>query len=360
MYKVIMVMLLIVVFATGVSVAMADIASAPQTTQQLNAEVQEPISFPFPKAPVLTPEQESMLDKIVFSDKEVGDIIGKRDYVIIATGSWITQDNRDLIGGFIEILFNEPFKLDREWLDVHYEGDAKRGTADYIERTYRQELEVKKLNIRVDFAKQKVVDINALPFGQLPEDPPIAGGGEKGGVTSVSAISIPGGDMIVNFDFHSQSVSAGNADWPVTIIYGGDANVSNVKAMYWGGSGGTKYSNYNDDGGWEWDSDAGTKSTGITACHMRVYADNGNHSYNGTLGDYVWGTTHYDRYEGWPWPYDDEYGWSEDARAEILNRAQSQGHYTVQNYCWLANYLGNYWYGDHYYQCDGWASFVLM
>ncbi|MDD5094001.1 MAG: hypothetical protein PHV74_06445 [Dehalococcoidia bacterium] len=163
---------------------------------------------------------------------------------------------------------------------------------------------------------------------------------------------------VYNYDFHSREAAAFNVDWPVTIVFVGNASVSKVKALYWADHGEKKSFNFRDGDLSEWLEDEGTKSKGITACHMRLYAANGDYSQNVKLGKCVIGTTHYDKCEGWPWPWRHQVGWSEDAGREVLRIAKKKGYRTVEKMWNWNNYEEGYWEGNRWYQCDGWVSVI--
>lgn len=138
-----------------------------------------------------------------------------------------------------------------------------------------------------------------------------------------------GGDYFYNYDFGSPDdpPSRLNVDWPVTMMFTGNANINKVKKIYWGLAGPLQASpmhmKLNDGAGWVWDSDRGTKSLGLVNCHLRLYADSDDRLYNLTWGYFVIGTSHYDYYELNPNHY---HGLSEAAEAELSNKAEGSGY----------------------------------
>ncbi len=93
-----------------------------------------------------------------------------------------------------------------------------------------------------------------------------------------------GGDYFRDWDFIDQSSrTKANVDWPVTIIFMGNAEVDKVKngpLADFPVTGSTKWSRLEDRGSWVWDSDPGRKEhgcasyqNGFTFHHTRVYAD---------------------------------------------------------------------------------------
>ncbi|MBT9141493.1 MAG: hypothetical protein DDT30_02085 [Dehalococcoidia bacterium] len=119
--------------------------------------------IPESEIPQLTEAEETKVQGMVFSDVRVRELIGKRRYTIESIGVWINTKHQK-IGGFVEISFDEPFFADYNWPVIDCDVE-KYGEAYYREGTVHEALWVKKLNIRVDLQKGKVVDITPLPFG---------------------------------------------------------------------------------------------------------------------------------------------------------------------------------------------------
>ena len=129
-------------------------------------------------------------------------------------------------------------------------------------------------------------------------------------------------DWFFNYDFESASAASANCDWPVTIVFWGNATVAKVKAalsarlpIY----GNDMYGRLRDlplrRRGFVWATDRGVKTLSLSkALHMRLYADSDGHLSNATWGDYVLATTHYDVSELSSNP---TFGMSEDAAAAI-------------------------------------------
>jgi hypothetical protein len=70
-----------------------------------------------------------------------------------------------------------------------------------------------------------------------------------------------GGDSFRNFDFDSQKASAGNVDWPVDLVFWGNASVDKVYAgIGWSLAGSNEYARINDGTGAIWVASAGRKS----------------------------------------------------------------------------------------------------
>lgn len=129
-------------------------------------------------------------------------------------------------------------------------------------------------------------------------------------------------DRFWSYDFESTRAIGTNCDWPVTIVFWGNANVADVKAALSASlpfSGNAMWGYVADERvrkrPCRWGSDTGAKSFSLTsALHVRLYADADGRLTNGVWGDYVVATTHYDLNEFGGNP---TFGYSEDAAAAI-------------------------------------------
>ena len=82
-----------------------------------------------------------------------------------------------------------------------------------------------------------------------------------------------GGDSYQNYDFDSKTVAANNVDWPVDLVFWGNASISKVYTkINWSWSGSTEYERVNDGSGNAWVSSGGRKNTICTDTHYRIYA----------------------------------------------------------------------------------------
>jgi hypothetical protein len=182
-------------------------------------------------------------------------------------------------------------------------------------------------------------------------------------------------DRFWNYDCEKQV--AGDpavCDWPVTIVFWGNASVDKVKAalraslpIY-----GIDEYLYASDGyhrRWLWDADTGVKSLNITKfLHMRVYGSRWGRLSNATWGSYVLATTHYDIDELTANPTS---GRSEEAaaaiealcvnvygaaavQADVLPLFNLEADRVEQR----ANDDGGI--DSHYWQCDGLATMVYV
>ena len=146
------------------------------------------------------------------------------------------------------------------------------------------------------------------------------------GVTSASASTTTslktvhyGGDSFRNFDFDSQKASAGNVDWPVDLVFWGNASVDKVYAgIGWSLAGSNEYARINDGTGAIWVASAGRKSGLCSGTHFRLYAPPVGYLSSRKLGHYVIATAHIDKNECFG---SAQYGWNETAEATVASRA---------------------------------------
>lgn len=180
-----------------------------------------------------------------------------------------------------------------------------------------------------------------------------------------------GQNSFYNYDFDSQSAVATNVDWPVDMIFYGNASVSKVynkMGWYWGGS--NEYMLLNTGSGATWVSAGGRKNTLCTDTHYRLYAPAATGYFTDpVLGHYVIATMHLDRSECFGSP---TYGWNETAEQNVANRAaQVWGTAAVQHdattlpdgsstLALLNNFNETGWQGNHYFWNDGLPTLVRV
>ena len=176
-------------------------------------------------------------------------------------------------------------------------------------------------------------------------------------------------DSFYNYDFTGKTVSATGVDWPVTMIFYGNASVSKVKSAFqsrgWGNPFVSTMYGYENDGlGFVFVAHGGVKTFAAKSPHMRLYASGGR-MYNSTLGYYVIATTHYDNAE-LSKPPTQWFGMSEDAATAAVQtaiKAWGSGCVTLDSMP-----LGNAQYGEatgptgerHIWQCDGMATLIRV
>ncbi len=172
-------------------------------------------------------------------------------------------------------------------------------------------------------------------------------------------------DAFYNYDFLSQSASPGNVDWPVCLIFYGNAYVDKVKNIYWGVTifAYPMYAYLNDGSGWVWDTDRGTKgivySTYLNAyvyLHMRVYAPNPpDYMSNSYWGRYVLATAHYDQF-----PLESWSGYTEYAERDLASIASSKGYAVFVDWAYFYNPEPYRAEGNHIWLNDGYATAVYV
>ncbi len=177
-----------------------------------------------------------------------------------------------------------------------------------------------------------------------------------------------GGKLWVNYDFNSKTISRTNVDWPIMVIFYGNATVNKVKGIYggitlWGSS---KYAAYDIGSGTQWDSDRGTKVSvyfggpdgyDSDTLHLRIYAPPSDY-FEGSdgWGHYVIASAHFDFNP----PWDSVCGYSEDAEHTALAIAASKGYTCYYDWAWIANYESLRNESNHWWQSDGYVSLVYV
>lgn len=187
------------------------------------------------------------------------------------------------------------------------------------------------------------------------------------GSTVVQPVSL-GGDSWWNFDFVTSGNTA-DVDWPVDVIFWGNATVSKVYSrLGWIWQGSNVYEQVDDGGAPTWAASAGRKNTFCTDTHLRLYADADGALSNSILGSYVVGTAHLDVNECSSKP---SYGWNETAEGNVAARwaarAGSAGIVRdaavfpdkVTPTSVLANAI-NLTYGNHVYVNNGLPTLIYV
>jgi hypothetical protein len=179
-----------------------------------------------------------------------------------------------------------------------------------------------------------------------------------------------GQNSFYNYDFDSQSAVSTNVDWPVDMIFWGNASISKVYnkiGWTWGGS--DEYMLLNTGSGAIWVSAAGRKDTLCTDTHYRLYAPAAGYFTDPVLGHYVIATMHLDKNACGGSP---TYGWSETAETNVANRAaQVWGARHVRHdattlpdgtstLTLLNNFNETGWQGNHYFYNDGLPTLVKV
>ena len=183
-------------------------------------------------------------------------------------------------------------------------------------------------------------------------------------------------DCFKNWDSNTDTVfGPSTADWPVTIIYYGNAEVDKIKSAYdfdLTGHGHSMYMLMTDDGiTWFIDSDRGMKavftiSPPLNICnytiekmyvHARLYANpSTDYNYHPGLGQYVIATSHLDE-----WPWESWSGFASAAEDIVVDWASVWLNWQVYaNYAYGYNADTCRIVGDHINNNDGWISYVYV
>lgn len=176
-------------------------------------------------------------------------------------------------------------------------------------------------------------------------------------------------DQFHNWDFQG---AGARVDWPVTLLFWGNAEVDKVKDAYkrvgWSGGacGDSMWGHYNDGYGLDWDTDDGVKIPCLPGCfvsgyHIRLYAPPGtDRMYNPSWGYYVFASSHRDRSE-FCIGVSKQYGWSEDAEGYAVDTATSRiGWSGSHDWADFLNRVPTGWSSNHYLQNNGFASHVRV
>jgi hypothetical protein len=187
----------------------------------------------------------------------------------------------------------------------------------------------------------------------------------RGATTSNLTLLMVAEDSFYNYDFTSKTVSSSNVDWPVSLVFYGNADVNKVKNIYWGVTilANTMYAYLNDGQGFVWDEDRGTKGVVWSDCtnsyvwlHMRVYAPNPpDYLYNIYYGKYVIATAHYDQF-----PLESWSGYTECAEKHLADIAKSKGYTVYQDLFYFYNYEPYRIEGNHIWLNNGYATYIYV
>jgi len=194
-------------------------------------------------------------------------------------------------------------------------------------------------------------------------------------------------DMFYNWDFGGKNHVSTNVDWPVTLVYGGNASVWYVKYKLqcmgldvgppdWPAS--DQWGYFTDDWltGWEWRADDGVKKANpfnVTEFgHIRLYAPgDGDRFYNLWYEYWVYATTHMDKDE--LSVLRAQFGWSDTIQRVFARAGDPAGPcnlgWTVYHK-WARLYneakhveTKTVWPGitrTYVHESDGWASFTWV
>lgn len=171
----------------------------------------------------------------------------------------------------------------------------------------------------------------------------------------------------LNYSFFRKDRAALKPDWPISLIFYGNATVEKVKAIYGKYRLSTrKHILYEAGAGPVWDSDSGVKSDvwfkgpdGLDkdAFHLRIFAPPaGFFEGEGSWGHYVIATAHFDFNP----PLDSVCGYSEDAEYLAVRIAERKGYEAAYRYVNLFNGETFRVKKHHYRQSDGYASLVYI
>jgi len=295
--------------------------------------------------PTLTSGQEQAATAAVQADPSFNALVGSASYTIADVSAWGLDDHPGLVGAVVDVHFDTPQTIDGSWPEFTWNGDSS--TSSYTTTSYDLELwNVTDIDAYVDLTTDAVVGLDYNPDALL-SDPNATNGSEQHGPERAgsaqrasSASDVPGlveddtdvetgratNDLQIvcpdgvncfyNFDFSTkakdENVAAWNlVDWPVDMLWTGDANIDLVKSYIhddfgWGWSGSAMAASIDVGStrggntlGWTWDTDKGIKEVPCTYTaktpHTRLYAPSDTDQlYSPTYGYYILGTMHFD------------------------------------------------------------------
>ncbi|HCS46803.1 MAG TPA: hypothetical protein DIW61_00525 [Candidatus Aminicenantes bacterium] len=172
----------------------------------------------------------------------------------------------------------------------------------------------------------------------------------------------------LNYSFFNKNTSALKPDWPISIIFYGNATVEKVKDIYTRrrGLATNKHSLFDEGAGPVWDSDRGAKirvpfdgpdGPDRDLLHVRAFAPPaGYFEAEAPWGRYVIATVHFDLNP----PFDNVCGCSEDAERLALEMAERRGHQVIYHGVNLFNAETFRVRKRHYLQSDGYAGLVRV
>jgi hypothetical protein len=384
---------------------------------------------------VLTEDQRSRAVEIARADASVLALLGGRD-VLAGNEQPLSMPEGEIIGAHLTLSWSAPVSLETDWPLL---------TWDNAGTTYEQGVahfkadNVTALELFVDLRLGKVIqiepddgatvgdvtDVRTLRSVRTLRDGHAAFGAaappkatnQEGASTSEGGINVRvitgavvkqfGSDMIFNWDFkhrydHPWTAHARlGADWPVDLIWVGEADVDKAKDLWnkghasnhgfgrlWAttkfmplydaapsyepGGTGIYFGDYDSI----YDSDRGVykgnmcsvgifgHSLGGHKWHYRVYAPTGNERmYNMTFGYYVVGTSHQDHHDsgGAPCP-GDWYGGSERAEHEVANavRDAHPDWHVAEDSLLMRNWDNRGWIKNHLYDNNGKATVITI
>lgn len=395
----------------------------------------------------LTNAQRSEVMQIAVSDPLVSPLLVGRGATATDAVPLSVDDASGVVGAHVTVTFATPLTLETDWPMLEWDPDGVSYEQIFVH--FRAD-NVTSLDVVVDLRVARVVgldvDVNAavgpatllssLGSATLSHQPQLAvaaasGGGEGNnikasaknlfwvsgrqnpqlGSPSIKTRTVPqlGSDFFFNWDFHEKTYKATKADWPINLVFDGEASISTAKDLWNRGQASffpgltrlwatPQYSLVFDSppsngpdgttlaGGW--DSDKGVYKGGVCGYvyrggvitppgirfnvhkwHYRVYAPEGqDRFFNRTLGYYVIASSHQDHNDSVDDPIfgislcpGDWYGGSERAEQEVAQAASAHPGWTVHpNAINMHNPDHRRWIKNRYYENSGKATEITI
>jgi len=206
-------------------------------------------------------------------------------------------------------------------------------------------------------------------FGGLIALPPTASAGIS--ASNYQDFPMGDGDLVANYDVTCNTCGGGDVDWPVDLLYYGNATRPIVGSTIevvtgWHDAGSNQYAyTVNAGGGTGHSADGGVKHQAGWPCadntyHTRIYSDpTKDYNWNNQLGSYVWATAHADLHEaasGFEWLCSPTFGDNEDAEHFFASALDSGTGWGVSYNAFAMNNSNNNFVGNHQFYNTGYAT----
>lgn len=344
--------------------------------------------------PQLTDEERTRAIAIATGDARFTSVVGGRPYEVTAAGAWLTVLNETKMGATLSVKWAEPATITYAWPVIDYDS-SETTSPPYTEGTESlTATNLTQLDILVDLQRGVMV---AMEPGGRAETIPTSSASSFGLMSREAATATAGVrctrklrryhtglDWFWNYDFTtkdrlpSRTASRCDVDWPVNLIFWGNASVAKVEGL---GAfredriQSTKHARMKDARGVRdprgaipfgtfWDDNNGSavgENCIGTKRHFRVYApgraDAEDRLYNLTYEFYVFATTHKDHNETCRGEW---FGESEDVEEEVGDEAEDEGWTVARNAVNLFNAEGPYIRGKYHVRNNGRATKIKV
>lgn len=354
----------------------------------------------------LTPAQSTLSEQTARADPKVISMLQGRSATAEQLEPLSLPDG-EVIGAHVTLAWNDPVTLDARWPEIVWDESNTTYTRYVVQYTATG---VTSLDVFVDLRTNEVASIQPDVDATINESSVIGspallrkatfatagstnpeGAKSKGGAINVHVINgsvVPGlgNDLFLNWSYHHPVQDNAQGDWPIDLLFIGNADVVKAKDLWNKGQGhprlwaGAQYAAVLDtppalfpgNNAWIggsinglWDSDRGAYKGSICVghkWHYRVWGPGGLDAamYNPSLGYYVVGSAHQDHHDNWKGVCPgDWYGGSERAEHEVAVAAAAHADWWVSaDYVSLLNPDHREWIGNRLYDNSGKATVI--